>query len=764
MQGRIQWKSITPVHRLADAVAVPDSEPLTVDESPFDGEDDTPPVTDWYPRIAGLLAIVSACAWVGTVVASRFNTIRGAVTLDVAIDITALAAPPLVLIALAYLIAVRTSRSETVRFAKVSQGLRGEQARLEAIFAHVTSRIDAERRAIADDAELLSTIGNDTAARLAETGATLKRDIVTLGQQADALRAASGAARSDMTALIADVPRAHGETQALRATLDAAGLGALQATAALDAQIAALVARARDADEVAGGAAQKLSAQLARVESSSATAGSRLVEAAGTMTDAIDAALARAAQAADGARQVMDAQGTALLALVDQGEAAIARTGATAADAVGERVATTRSAIDALGAALDDHAARAVATIDRLDDGIGGIEARFAAIDAAAAPRNERLSIALAALADQATSLGAALDTGTTTANTMIGRTETLMTALDAVTREIEDVLPAAFARVNARAEESRARIAGVAPAIGEVERAAGATLDRLIEGEAVLAGQQAALDALGTNAEDRLEAARVAAADLVAAVEAADVRAVAIADGAGAQLIDAMVRVRETAQTAAERAREAIERVIPASAERLGDAVRAALIDAVGGATETRLIELTTTAERAVAAANRASDRLMRQMLTIAETSAQVEARIAEAHAEIEEADGDTFARRVALLIESLNSTAIDVTKILGSDVADSAWAAYLKGDRGVFTRRAVRLLDTGEAREIARVYADDGIFREQVNRYVHDFEAMLRNVLATRSGASLSVTLLSSDMGKLYVALAQAIERLRN
>jgi hypothetical protein len=56
-----------------------------------------------------------------------------------------------------------------------------------------------------------------------------------------------------------------------------------------------------------------------------------------------------------------------------------------------------------------------------------------------------------------------------------------------------------------------------------------------------------------------------------------------------------------------------------------------------------------------------------------------------------------------VALLIESLNSTAIDVTKILSNEVTDGEWAAYLKGDRGVFTRRAVRLLDNSQAREIA-------------------------------------------------------------
>ena len=164
------------------------------------------------------------------------------------------------------------------------------------------------------------------------------------------------------------------------------------------------------------------------------------------------------------------------------------------------------------------------------------------------------------------------------------------------------------------------------------------------------------------------------------------------------------------------------------------------------------------------MAAAQKATDRLMRQMLTISETSAALEARIADAREEVETADHANFARRVALLVESLNSTAIDVTKILSNEVTDTAWASYLRGDRGIFTRRAVKLLDVAQAREIARHYEAEPEFRDQVNRYIHDFEAMLRNVLATRDGTPLSVTLLSSDTGKLYVALAQAIERLRS
>jgi hypothetical protein len=182
-----------------------------------------------------------------------------------------------------------------------------------------------------------------------------------------------------------------------------------------------------------------------------------------------------------------------------------------------------------------------------------------------------------------------------------------------------------------------------------------------------------------------------------------------------------------------------------------------------VAGPVEEQLRELNRVADRATEAARRASERLTRQMLKIGETAAAVEARIDDARKDREAKDAESFSRRVALLIESLNSTAIDVTKILSNEVTDSAWAAYLKGDRGVFTRRAVRLLDNSEARAILAHYENEPEFREQVNRYIHDFEAMLRRILADRDSSALGVTILSSDMGKLYVALAQAIERLR-
>lgn len=198
--------------------------------------------------------------------------------------------------------------------------------------------------------------------------------------------------------------------------------------------------------------------------------------------------------------------------------------------------------------------------------------------------------------------------------------------------------------------------------------------------------------------------------------------------------------------------------------ADRLGTESSAALDRAL----RTRAAEVAGQLEQAAAHAagvsREAAIQLRDQLAKVNELAGNLETRVARAREQAEEQVDNDFARRVALITDTLNSTSIDIAKALSQDVSDTAWAAYLRGDRGIFTRRAVSLLDSGEARSIAQHYEQDHEFRDHVSRYIHDFEAMLRQVLSTRDGHALGVTVLSSDMGKLYVALAQAIERLRN
>ncbi|MFM9976906.1 MAG: hypothetical protein ACKVOP_02510 [Sphingomonadaceae bacterium] len=721
-------------------------------------EDEEAPPADWAKRFATLICALAAIAWIALICwiyAPRW--LATPPTVDAIAAALAVASPPLAVIVLVYMLLTRNSRSRAREMTAASSGLRSEQARLDAALGHVSARLAHEHAELSHTSDQLMTLGEEAAHRLKVTTQGMREEIETLTRYGQSLKFSATSARADMAVLLSDLPKAQVETRQMVAALQEAGLTAHERAGALDALLASLTARGREADEIAGGAAHKLAAHLTRVESVSETSGARLEDAAQRMTGAIDATLARAAEANEAARTAIDAQATALTALVDQTQVALARVGADSAEAIAARIDDVSGKLKAFGSLLTTEAEHTGDLLRTVRDGFVEAEEHLAKIDQSGTARTRELGEAFAALDTHATALTTRLERGTETADTLIARSETLMTALDASAREIDETLPAAFARLDTKVAET-------APAITKLQGDATAALDRLIEAEALVAKQRAALDGLSDDATARLAASTEAATQLVAAVREADATTRELAQGAGAQLVEALVRVRETSQSAADKARDAIAAVIPQAVGHLSEATREALARAISEEVSKHIAELGHTAERAVATAHDASDRLMRQMLTIAETSAAVEARIAEARAEVEANDRDNFARRVALLVESLNSTAIDVAKILSNDVTDSAWAAYLRGDRGVFTRRAVRLLDAGEAREVLRHYDNEPDFREQVNRYIHDFEAMLRNVLATRDGSPLGVTLLSSDMGKLYVALAQAIERLRS
>ena len=160
----------------------------------------------------------------------------------------------------------------------------------------------------------------------------------------------------------------------------------------------------------------------------------------------------------------------------------------------------------------------------------------------------------------------------------------------------------------------------------------------------------------------------------------------------------------------------------------KLSSETRAALEAVIRESIEDRLREVETVAARAVESARAASDRLTQQMLTLGQSAAALEQHIEQTGKEQREKDSEAFARRVSLLIDSMHSAAIDVGKILSDEIDDKAWGAYLKGNRGVFTSRAVRLIDGSETRAIRAHYESDPEFQRSVNRYVHDFEAMLR------------------------------------
>ncbi|MEG3086561.1 hypothetical protein [Sphingomonas sp. PB4P5] len=714
---------------------------------------------DWVMPALGLLIAVG---WIGAMLALSWPALQRIGPIELTGFIAALCVPP-ALIGVLLLLRLRTSTAEARRFGRTAHAMREEAASLERTVGMLSRTIDANRAKLAEQTTQLVAIGDGAASKLASVATGLAEQVAQSDALARTLADAAATTHAKLDILLSMLPRAHSETIDIGAALDQAGLSAAAHVGALDAQLVALAERGRDADALASGAAHRLAAHISRMEATGETAGARLELVTEQMSDAVDALLRRTADAVDEARKGIATQGDAMLAMLGINQAALDRAARDSAEALSARISAIEALIDRIADRLGDQRTVSDAIIDELDSGITHVSGRLDALHVQGVERTQDLAASISALGGSANAMTEALKTGDVMARGAITTTEHLLLALDAAAREIDETLPDALARLDDRVVTSRQIVGQAKPELLALVTAAESTHDAIEAIAGVISGQRATLDKLSGTLLQTLSDGRVKADELGHMVDETIGRTHRFAEEAAPRLVEALIRVRDTASAAAERARETLATVIPEAAAALEHASAAAMERASGVALQHQIAAIGQAAEAAADAAARASDRLTRQMEAIADSTAVVDSRIADARAERDAADQDTFARRVSLLIESLNSASIDITKAFSADVTDSAWAAYLKGDRGVFTRRAVRLLDAGDAREIVRLYDDDTAFRDQVNRYIHDFEAMLRAILAQRDGSPLGVTLLSSDMGKLYVALAQAIERLR-
>ena len=645
------------------------------------------------------------------------------------------------------------------------------------------TRADIEAQSVA-----LVAMVDSAQAGVASTSDVVRQSLVAdLDHAQAALQVRLDAARQAMDRTRADI---EAQSLALVAMVDSAQAGAATASETVSQTLGA------DLDHAQANLQERLDGLLAQVETAMATADEGLSRRADTLSALVTAAEAGIGSASEGVIAVLtrdmdkieqDLRGRMGDAL-DRAQAALSQTDASLSNqaaALDALIARSRESLDAIGSdtiiGLSDSIGEVEGRLhqindlvegqkalmnslhDGLNDTIAGTEGKFATLEEAALARSERMTDALTRLTGETQRIDSALTAGGLTADKLIGSAETLLVALDSSVRELDETYPAALDRFDARMEQSRALLGSATPELERLEAISQALAGRAEEAESLLRGQGSRLTEWLESTQSGLEANRQLVDRLRVALDGAHQDATRITEGAGPLLVTALLRVKDTADQAAERARQALSRAIPDAAQQLGDASEAAMQRALGDRVAEQIEQVAKVAEEAIKAAHQASERLTRQLLTIADTSATIEQRIAQAEQASEDRDRDHFARRSAALIESLNSTAIDVAKILSNDVTDTAWSAYLKGDRGVFTRRAVKLLDAGESREIALHYDDDAEFRDHVNRYIHDFESMLRIILSARDGNALGVAVLSSDMGKLYVALAQAIERLR-
>jgi hypothetical protein len=541
------------------------------------------------------------------------------------------------------------------------------------------------------------------------------------------------------------------------------GTESAQHAAELGRQVDELAARTQSADQLIAEATDRLATRLAEIDTAGEAAAARVSHAEGAFSRTLDELLERTSSTLEQIRTGIDVQAAAVAALVGQASAGIGKAGAEAAESLAANLDHANLSLEGLSARVAEQDRSSQRMIAEIERGLALIDQRFTELAANGDERANHFLNSLTRARAELDALAAQAGTQDGAILSLAERTAALRDTIAHLASEVRDGVGAAIEQAQDRAGRLAEAATSAKPDIGWLRDATIEASEKLSATGAEIAQQRERFTTLLAGVDAGVEDAQSKLAELASTLVQVEREAASLSAETGPALVASLVQVKEAAAHAAERARETIQSAIPDAAGKLSEEAAQALERVIRESIEDRLRDVETVAAKAVESARTASDRLTQQMITLGQTASALEAHIQQTSKEQREKDSEAFAKRVALLIDSMHSAAIDVGKIMADEIDDKAWSAYLKGNRGVFTSRAVRLIGGSESRAIRAHYDSDAEFQRSVNRYIHDFEAMLRRVLAERDGGVIAVTLMSSDMGKLYAALADATKKLR-
>lgn len=723
--------------------------------------DDTP--TGGRARFAAALLLLTALGWTGFVLFSATDSLSRAPTPAEWSALVAAIAAPLTLLALLWMLLLRSGRSEQARFARVAAALRQENAALHQSMQALTASLADAQRLLAEQARTVQQLGIDAVLRLNESSDKLATNASVIANAHDQLARSGDVALQRMDGLLAGLPRIDDVAQRLAVNFREAGLVAHQQGASLEAKLAALAEEAARAAEAGATSATGLTDAIGALQTQAQETEARLLDVSARVGEAHDLALAKVVQSSASARDDLTATIAQLGANLDTTWQQFRDRVEAAGDQMDARLDSARAAGEAMGEQLAAHGVASEELAARITAHVAATTQQLEILDVSVSASTGVIGRAIDDTKTQLDAFMRDVQNGNNSAHQLITHAESMLLALDAVTRELDETLPHAFDRMASHGKSTQTALGQIKPMLEASELVAQSTLSHVHNVRTTLQANEERMSQHAESQRALTEHIHASLADADAALAKLRAGADEFAENGGARMIATLGDVQKTAQTTADEARRTLEKLVEGAREAMQSTATEAIDAAFKTEIMAQLEAIEQASARAVEAANGAADRLMRQLITIMDTSASVEQRVAEAEQAIAASDRDSLAKQVGLLTEALKSNAIDITKIVSSEVSDVAWEAYLKGDRGVFARRAVKLVENSEAKEILRLYQNDDGFHASVNQFIHDFEAMLRLLIAARDGSAISVTLLSSDIGKLYVALAQAIDRLR-
>lgn len=707
----------------------------------------------WTSYLLPFAIVTLTIGWTAYFVWTYLPLIKDGLKGEYLITLISIWATPAMFLAILWLLVMRSSRAEAFRFRDVALSLRKESEALEMRMRTVNEEISMARSFLAQNARELETVGKQSSQSLMEAAQILTAALSDSDEKAKTLETVSNAATTNLEQLRKHLPVVTSAAKDVTNQIGSAGNNAqlqIKSLIAGLARIGEVGTSTRAYIDDVGNRADAVSEQLGNISRETA--------------DSLNEASLLAEKRASAAAKLLDVAAQNMSSQVGNVTSELSQLLSDNRAKIEENVGLLKKAMGEIALQSQEEKNRIASIIGDIENHLSASAATISEIDKAATDQTAKLAFAVSALGVSAKEVNSELDGSHSRTEQLLERADGLLSSLNRINAEIAENIPASIGQVGLQISGTTDQLAAATGSARDLNAQSSELLKVASSLSALIDEQSAKIGIIMQDSDEHFAARHEQADALSATLNETRTLIESITQVTEGALVSSLLRVREVTEGAVQDSRKIVENELTHVADRLAEQNRIALEGAVENQLKAMNEQVQNAIERNISRSESSTAQLTTQLKELDELADNLEKRITESRNSFDGIDDDSFARRMVLLTESLNSTSIDVAKILSNEVTDTAWAAYLKGDRGVFTRRAVRLLDAGESRAIATHYGQDAEFREHVNRYIHDFEAMMRILLSTRDGNAICVTLLSSDVGKLYVALAQAIERLRN
>jgi hypothetical protein len=460
-----------------------------------------------------------------------------------------------------------------------------------------------------------------------------------------------------------------------------------------------------------------LEAQIARLEIAGETATSRAVALRDVQTDNA-LSLANAASEVDGARGRVDAQMSTLRELLGTLQGVTGRLESILPDA-SKRLASA-------GEVAVQHALQIQQASTRLNDSATSLRQTTEGFDPVVA-----LAVAkLEAAGDQASERMTLLEIQASAAsNALDAAAEKATVALDGSRAWVNEHITTIEQSVARVESDIIRRLETLTLSLGETTAQLDKDLPSLVSN---LQTQMADVD---KQMVGRVDAIRTAWSTLIADWDSASL-------SAGVRLIDAMARARNIASEAVSTARTATDGIVAAVENTMRQ-----------------------TSEKTQSTFGNTLQEMRAQAAHIEALALQASHHRAEMSRALENQVHVDLAKLSEQLIDRLNAYAVDISRIFSGDVTEQELTNYTRGDRNLFARRFSKsLVGIGTNKvhaKIAERISDEPEFADMVSRFVIGFESLLKLSEQSHEKSSLTVALLTSDLGKMYLTLARSVGR---